>query len=90
MMILKMCLKPSFSSSKWVLQEILSLTVLANCVSANSNFDTAFLPNCTKFCSVIFRLLDRKFNEYSKNVTKTVILLFQVSFTGNFVPDCLF
>jgi len=40
----KMCLKQSFSHSKWVLQAILSLTVLLNCVSGSSNFDTAFLP----------------------------------------------
>jgi len=30
-------------------------------------------------------LLDRKFNEDSKNVLKTVIFLLQVGFTGNFV-----
>jgi len=47
-----MCLKPSFSHSKWVLHSILSLTVLSKCVSGSSNFDTAFLPDCTKFCSV--------------------------------------
>jgi len=47
-----MCLKLSFSHSKWVFQAILSLTVLSNCVSGSSNFDTAFLTDCTKFCSV--------------------------------------
>jgi len=47
-----MCLKLSFSNSKWVLQAILSLTVLSNCVSDSSNFDPAFLPDCTKFCGV--------------------------------------
>jgi len=47
-----MCLKWSFSYSKWVLQAILSLTVLSNCVSDSSNFDTAFLPDCSKFCKV--------------------------------------
>jgi len=52
MRILKMCLKSSFSYSKWVVQAILSLIVLSNCVSVSSNFDTAFLPDCTKFCSV--------------------------------------
>jgi len=52
MTIPKMCLKQSFSHSKWVLQAVLSLTVLSNCVSGSSNFDTAFLTVCTKFCSV--------------------------------------
>jgi len=47
-----MCLKLSFSHSKWVLQAILSLTVLSNCVFGISNFDTAFLSDCTNFCSV--------------------------------------
>jgi len=28
------------------------VTVLSNCVSDNSNFDTAFLPECIKFCRV--------------------------------------
>jgi len=50
MEIPKMCLELSFSYSKWVLLAILSLTVLSNCVSVSSNFDTAFLPDCTKFC----------------------------------------
>jgi len=50
--ISKMCLKQSFSNSKWVLQAFLSLTVLSNCVCGSSNFDTAFLPDCTKFCSL--------------------------------------
>jgi len=26
------------------------VSVLSNCVSGSSNFDTAFLPDCTKFC----------------------------------------
>jgi len=47
-----MYLKQSFSYSKWVLQAIWSLTVLSNCVFGSSNFDTAFLPDCTKFCNV--------------------------------------
>jgi len=51
MEISKMCLKLSFSNFKWVFSAILSLTVLSNCVSVSSNFDTAFLPDCTKFCS---------------------------------------
>jgi len=48
----KMCLKQSFSYSKWDLQPILYMTVLSNCVSGSSNFDSDFLPNCTKSCSV--------------------------------------
>jgi len=52
MEISKMCLKHLFSHSKSVLQAILSLTVLSNCVSVSSNFDTAFLHHCTKFCSI--------------------------------------
>jgi len=50
--ILKMYLKQLFSYSKWVLQSILSLTVLSNCVSDSSNFDSTFLPDCTKFSSI--------------------------------------
>jgi len=52
MSIPKLCFKQSFSHSKWVLQAMLSLTVLSNCVSVSSNFDTAFLFDCTKSCSV--------------------------------------
>jgi len=74
-----MCLKQSFSHSKWVLQAILSLTVF-------SNLNTAFLPDCTGF----FRLLDKKCNEDSKKVLKTVISSLQVCFRGNFVVDCPF
>jgi len=55
MRIPKVCLKPSFSYFKWVLQAILSMTVLTNCASVSSNFDTAFLPACTKYCSVFSR-----------------------------------
>jgi len=46
-----MYLEQSFSYSKWVLQTILFLTVLSKCADS-SNFDTAFFPDCTKFCSV--------------------------------------
>jgi len=49
MRILKIRLKQSFSYSKWVLPAILFLTVLSNCISSISNFDTAFLHDCTKF-----------------------------------------
>jgi len=52
MTIPKMYLKRSFSHSRYVLQPILSLTVLSNRVSVSSNFDTVFLPDCTKLCSV--------------------------------------
>jgi len=38
-----------FFNSKWVLQAILFLTVLSNCVFGSSNFDTTFLTDCTKF-----------------------------------------
>jgi len=62
MRISKMFLKQSFSHSKWVLQPILYLTVLTNYVSVSSNFDTAVLLSCTKFCSIVYRLLDAKFN----------------------------
>jgi len=33
--------------------------------------------------------LDGKFNEDSKNVLKNMIRSLQVSFTGNFVSDCI-
>jgi len=48
MRISKMCLIQSFSHYNWVLQAILSLTGLSNCVSGSSNFDTAFFPDGTK------------------------------------------
>jgi len=47
-----MCLKQTFSHSKWVSQAVLSMTVLSNCVYVSSSFDSALLPDCTKFCSV--------------------------------------
>jgi len=84
MVIPKICSKQSFFHYKWVLQAIFYLTLLSNSVSGSSNFDAAFLLDCTKFCSVFFRLLDRKFNEDSKNFLKTVIFSLQVSFTFDF------
>jgi len=48
----KRCLKHTFSYSKCVLQAILFLTVFSDSVSVSSKFDTAFLPDCTMFCSV--------------------------------------
>jgi len=52
MRIPKIYLKQSLSHCKLVLQAILSLTMLSHCVSGSSNFDTAFLTDHTKFCSV--------------------------------------
>jgi len=37
---------------------------------------------------VFLRFLNRKFNEDSKNVLKTVSFSLQIGFTGDFVPDC--
>jgi len=88
MKIPKMCLKQSFSHLKWVLQSILSLTVLSNYVSRSSNFDITFLSDCTTICSVFFLLCDRKFNEESKNVLKIVIFSLKVGLTSNYVSDC--
>jgi len=51
-MIPKMCFNQYFSLSKWVLHAILYLTISTNCVLGSSNFDTTFLPDCTKFSSV--------------------------------------
>jgi len=51
---------------------------------------TALFLVTTKFCSDFSRLLQRKFNEDSKNVLKTVFFLLQVDFTGDYVPDCPF
>jgi len=39
---------------------------------------------------LLFKSLDGKFNEDSKNVLKTVIFSLQVGFKGRFVIDCLF
>jgi len=46
MRIPKMFLKLSFSHSKWVLQTILSLTVLSNGISDSSKFDNFFFRDC--------------------------------------------
>jgi len=81
----KMCLKLSFSYSKWVLQAILSLTVLSNCVSSSSNFDIAFYSDCTKFCSVFSCCW---IGNLIRIVLKTIIFLLQVGLASNFVPDC--
>jgi len=63
-----MCLKQLFSYTKWVLQVILSMIDLSNCVSVSSNFDNAFLPDCTKFCSVsqvIGQKIERGFQKFA-------------------------
>jgi len=39
---------------------------------------------------VFLQVIDMKFNEDSENVLKTVIFLFQMGFTSDFVFDCLF
>jgi len=74
-----MCLKQSFPHSNRVLQAILSLTGHQTVFSGScSKFYTAFLPDCTKSCSVFFGYLDSQFSGDSKNVLKTVIFLLQV------------
>jgi len=85
-----MCLKQSVFYSKRVLPSILSLTVLSNCVSGGSNFNIAFLPDCTKFCTVFLKLQNRKINDDSKNVLKTIIFLLEEGFTRDFIIDCLY
>jgi len=90
MRISKMCLKQSLSYFKRVLPAIFPLIVLSNCVPSSSNFNTAFLPDCTVSFVVFFRLLDSKFNEDSKNVLKSVIVSLQVAFRGDFVLDYLY
>jgi len=42
-----MCLKESFSHSKWVLQAIWSLTVFSKRLSDSLYFDTIFLQDFT-------------------------------------------
>jgi len=49
-----------------------------------------FCPRLYQILKCFFGLLDRKFNENSKNVLKTVIFSLQVGFLGDFVTDCLF
>jgi len=49
-----------------------------------------FSPWLYRILLYFFRLLDRKFNEDSKNVLKTVTFSLQVGFTGGFIPDCFF
>jgi len=90
MRIPKMCLKLSFFDSKWVLQAILSLTVLCNCVLGSSNFDSTFLSDCTKFVCVFLCYWIGNLMRIPKNVLKSVIFSLQVGFTCDFVPDCLY
>jgi len=52
----KMCLKQSFSHFNWVLQAILSLTLLSNCVSGSSKLTPLFsptVPNLVLFFQII-------------------------------------
>jgi len=85
-----MYLKLSFYQSKWVCRSFLSLTVLSKWVSGSSNFDTDFSLTVPNLKLLFFRLLNKKCNEDSKNVLKTVIFSLQVGFTFDFVSDCLF
>jgi len=48
MRIPKMCLKQSFSYSKWVLQTILFLTVLLNCETTISTLNNSKTVKVTK------------------------------------------
>jgi len=48
----KVVLKTVIFSLQVGLQAILFLTVLSKFISCSSNFDSAFLPDSTKFCSV--------------------------------------
>jgi len=53
MRIPKMCLQQPFYYFECVLQAILSLTVLSNCVSVSSFFDTASLTDYTNIFKVL-------------------------------------
>jgi len=54
MKIPKMCLKLLCSHFIWFFfQAILSMTVLSNCVSGSSKFDTSFFSDCTSVFQVI-------------------------------------
>jgi len=69
MRIPKVCLKQSFSHSKWTFQSILSFQTVFLTVQSLTSFLYLTVSNYVVF----FRLLDSKFNEDSKNVPKTVI-----------------
>jgi len=84
-----MCLKQTFFHSKWGLPAILSLTIFQTVFLTVQTLAPLFsltVPNLIAF----FRLLDRKFNEDSKNALKTVTFSLQMGFTSDFVPDCPF
>jgi len=93
MKILKMWLKLSFYYSKWVLQAIFSLTVLSNCISSSSNFDTAFISDCTKFESVILGYWIRNLTRISKMWLKLSFSYFkwvsQVILSLNVFSNCI-
>jgi len=69
----------------WIFQAILCFQTVFLTVQT---LTPLFYPTVQNFV-VFFRLLDSKFNEDSKNVPKTVIFLFQVDFSGNFVLTVL-
>jgi len=75
-----MCLNQSFSHCKWILHAVLYLTISTNCVYGSSNFDTAFLPDFTKFCSIFL----------CHSIENLMRILLQVGFTSDFVTDCFF
>jgi len=56
MRISKMWLKLSFSHHKWVLQAILPLTVVSNCISLSSKLNTA-LPLTVLNFEVFFQVI---------------------------------
>jgi len=87
MKIPKSCLKQSFSHSKWVLQAILSLDVLSNCLFDSLYFDPAFFSDTTKLCSVFFCHWIENLMRNPKMGLKQVISSLQVGFTGNLIPD---
>jgi len=53
-------------------------------------FSHRFSPWLYQILEFFFRLLDRKFDDDSKNVLKTIFFLLQVGFIGDFVSDCSF
>jgi len=71
-----MCLNLLFSHSKWVSQAMLSLTVFSICLLAVQTLIPFFSLTVLNFVvgvACFFRILDRKFNENSKNVVNIVI-----------------
>jgi len=83
--ISKICLKLLFSHFKWVLEAYLPVTDFSVFLAVQSltPLFSLTVPNFVVF----FRLLNRKFNENSKNMLKTVICSLQVGLKSNFIPD---